>query len=330
MAPAQLEQRRAHNLLLISKLLNQRDASSPFTLVIDSLEQSAKSLIREYIRRAKISKSKVVFVSYETLKPPEGIDLFIQATRKPFTSLQKEIAAAGSEGKTLLIFDTLNWIAGDSSLNLPSFLSSLISLNTSLLAVYHQDIPLSRPRESAHSPHSLTLLRYLSTAIFSTHSLHQVLAKKAARGRSLAEPVFGLAEEVEGIVQGLGSNDSRGVVLEMEYRRKSGRSVHEWFLLPSLAHSNGVAQVSKGKEIAILLDDHPLYRQNLASEIETATEADGMDSTFNLGLTEKQRRDREGVVLPYIDAQKGEGGEGGRILYDMGEEDDFDEEEDEV
>ena len=56
-----------------------------------------------------------------------------------------------------------------------------------------------------------------------------------------------------------------------------------------------------------------------------------MDSTFSLGLTEKQRRDREGVVLPYFDAQKDEGmGEGGRILYDMGIEDDFDEEEDEI
>jgi elongator complex protein 5 len=37
------------------------------------------------------------------------------------------------------------------------------------------------------------------------------------------------------------------------------------------------------------------------------------------------------VVLPYFDAQQGNGpGEGGRILYDMGEEDDFDEEEDEI
>ena len=46
-------------------------------------------------------------------------------------------------------------------------------------------------------------------------------------------------------------------------------------------------------------------------------------------------------MLPYFDAQKlgsgigaggdGEGvGEGGRILYDMGSEDDFDEEEDEI
>jgi elongator complex protein 5 len=56
-----------------------------------------------------------------------------------------------------------------------------------------------------------------------------------------------------------------------------------------------------------------------------------MESTFNLGLTEKQRRDREGVVLPYFDALVDVGGgEGGRILYDMGREDDFDEEDDEI
>ncbi len=60
----------------------------------------------------------------------------------------------------------------------------------------------------------------------------------------------------------------------------------------------------------------------------------GMETTFSLGLTEKQRRDREGVVLPYFDAQTdagGGGGEGGgRILYEMGREDDFDDEEDEI
>lgn len=61
-----------------------------------------------------------------------------------------------------------------------------------------------------------------------------------------------------------------------------------------------------------------------------------MATTFNLGLTEKQKRDRENVVLPYFDAQKDGGGsgagEGGRILYDMGDEDreDFDDEEDEI
>ncbi len=58
MPPTNLQHRRTHNLLLINKLLSQRDASSPFTLVLDSLEQSARPLISEYMRRAKVSVSK--------------------------------------------------------------------------------------------------------------------------------------------------------------------------------------------------------------------------------------------------------------------------------
>lgn len=57
MAPTNLSHRQTHNLLLISKLLSLRDTASPFTLLLDSLEQPATPLIKEYIRRAKVSKS---------------------------------------------------------------------------------------------------------------------------------------------------------------------------------------------------------------------------------------------------------------------------------
>ena len=77
----------------------------------------------------------------------------------------------------------------------------------------------------------------------------------------------------------------------------------------------------------MLLDDHPLF-QKPKEDDNTKPELTGM--TFELALTERQRLEREGVVLPYFDAQKAGGGEGGRILYDMGVEDDFDEEEDEI
>lgn len=153
--------------------------------------------------------------------------------------------------------------------------------------------------------------------------------------------MFGLEEGVEGLLLGSGSNGADGLVLEMEYRRKSGRGVREWYFLPS-SHLPSVSApaaasaagpkaaglaATRGRETVILLEDHPLYRR---PESEAANvEAESLDVTFELGLTEKQRRDREGVVLPYFDAQKG-GGEGGRILYDMGVEDDFDEEEDEI
>lgn len=79
----------------------------------------------------------------------------------------------------------------------------------------------------------------------------------------------------------------------------------------------------------MLLDEHPLFKRK--QDVEEVVEG---EVSFNMGLTAKQRRDREGVVLPYFDAQRDGGvagpGEGGRILYDMGSEDDFDEEEDEI
>lgn len=142
--------------------------------------------------------------------------------------------------------------------------------------------------------------------------------------------MFGLEDGVEGVLQGLKANGRDGLVLEMEHRRKSGRGVREWYYLPLKSpHSTMTLQPGRSKEIVVLLEDHPLHRtpEDTASSGQDGSAESG--TTFELGLTEKQRRDREGVVLPYFDAQKGDG-EGGRILYDMGEEDDFDEEEDEI
>ncbi|KAK1813352.1 hypothetical protein LTR12_012276 [Friedmanniomyces endolithicus] len=306
MPPTNLHHRRAHNLLLINKLLSQRDASSPFTLVLDSLEQSARPLISEYMRRAKLADVHVVFVSFETLRKPRDADIFISAWYLTLPAWQKEVADAlkGRQGQT----------------------------------IYHQDIPLpiSQPPQNAYVPAPLTLLKYLATTIFTMRSLHHVLERKAARERSHVEPSFGLEEGKEGVLQGLGANGREGVVLEMEHRRKSGRGVREWYFLsphPPARRSLAIGVlVGGGKGLdgrgdVGLLEDHPLYR---SPEREVVTGEGGEEGgTFELGLTEGQRRDREGVVLPYFDAQRG-GGEGGRILYDMGSEDDFDEEEDEI
>ena len=48
-----LQHRRVHNLLLIQKLLSVRGDSSPFTLVLDTIEQTAKPLISHYVHNAK-------------------------------------------------------------------------------------------------------------------------------------------------------------------------------------------------------------------------------------------------------------------------------------
>lgn len=147
----------------------------------------------------------------------------------------------------------------------------------------------------------------------------------------------------------------RGVVLDVEHRRKSGRGVVERvFVAMEDAGEEGrpahtLEKVEKSEKQALprprpitLLDDHPLFATPSLGE-KSGGHADVDDdetpekaaTTFNLSLTERQRADRAGVVLPYYDAQR-EGGEGvaagGRILYQMGLEDagDWDSEEDEL
>ena len=179
----------------------------------------------------------------------------------------------------------------------------------------------------------MTLFSYLATTIISLQSLPQALAEKAAIERSLPAPLYGLNEEVEGVVIGLIPSSRRlteeeqGIVIKLEHRRKSGRGVHETYFLPKSIKAIPSNAQAFGEPV-ILLDDHPLYKKD-------ANDGRGKDKlaglTFELGLTHRQKQEREEVVLPYFDVQQaGGGGEGGRILYDMGTEDDFDEEEDEI
>lgn len=109
MAPSSLQHRRTHNLLLISKLLNQRDGSSPFTLVLDSLEQSGKPLLAEFVKRAHVweiifvsilvqadypqqtSNTQVIFVSFETLRKPSNAAIFVEAWKQSLPAWQKEV-----------------------------------------------------------------------------------------------------------------------------------------------------------------------------------------------------------------------------------------------
>lgn len=246
-----------------------------------------------------------------------------------------------------MVIDSLNSLASRAPHSLAAFLSGVLAPHASLVAAYHTDVPVALPRTwNEYEPHPFAVLCHLATAVLRLTGLRQELARKAARDRSLAEPEWGLKEGREGVLVGLrgGEGESGGgggdgaaatVVLEMELRRRSGRTTSEKFTLKTASARGATGEVR-------LLSDHPAFAAASAStaaaaggggggEGEYGGEDEEPSSTFNLGLTEKQRRDREGVVLPYFDAQSDiGGGEGGRILYEMGREDDFDDEEDEI
>lgn len=113
MAPSAKAHRRSHSLLLFQKLLNLRDSASPLTLVLDTLEQSARPLVQEFTTRAKVceislgfvyavafqltsiqmSHTKIIFISFSTIKKPSHADIFIKARGKSLQKLRSEIVS---------------------------------------------------------------------------------------------------------------------------------------------------------------------------------------------------------------------------------------------
>lgn len=247
--------------------------------------------------------------------------------------------------ETLLVIDSLNPLTDRKYIEqLPSFLSALLaSPSVSLLATLHTDIPSPTvpgfSREYLPSP--LMVLSYLATSILRISNLAHTIAQKRATSRSVQPPVFGLVERREGMLISLHRAPRHEIVVDIEMRRRSGRGIRESFVLtipavnapaaPSPRSTDGVKASALAK--ITLLEDHPAIVA-LAADDQTAGQDDDMnDLTFKLGLTEKEKKDRDEIVLPYFDAQKEGGGtDGGRILYQMGREDwdDFDDEEDEI
>ena len=236
-----------------------------------------------------------------------------------------------------IIIDSINNLASADAGSLAAFLSGILTPAVSIVAVYHDDVPIILPRTfNEYEPHPFTVLSHLATAILRVSSLRQEVDRQSARNRALQEPEWGLKEDREGVIIGLrtkssrADEDGRGVVIDMELRRRSGRTVAEKFILQPPAAASPTAGRAPGK--ISLLTDHRMFAKP-AAEGGAGEGEEEPESTFNLGLTEKQRKDREGIVLPYFDAQTDIGaGEGGRILYEMGREDmdDFDDEEDEI
>jgi elongator complex protein 5 len=337
MAPLGLAQYQRHSIHLMSRVLNIRTNASPFTLILDDLNQRAMPVVGELVRRGLSRNVNVVILSFEATRFHPAVRSIPAHADSSGEQIMQNLGKAMKDAKeSLVIVDSLYELLEIEGFDM-SALFNLVAgkFASTLVGVYHQDMLPAQDTQNAYAPQPLDLLKYMATSVVTCKSLAHVLATKAAKERSLAEPTHGLLQGAEGIVQCLDANDHRGIVLEAEFRRKSGRPESETYFLRDVRQSDynvpmsGMPFGTLKQEFVTLLEQVPAYgSQEILGMVNAA--ANEIESTFNLGLTDKQKQAREGVVLPYFDAQKGEGGEGGRILYDMGEEDDFDEEEDEI
>jgi len=335
--PVSMVQYQRHCIHLMSKVLNIRTNASPFTLILDDLSQRASILMNELIRRALSRNVNVVVVSFESPTYHSAVRCIPAFGDRTAADILAAIENAMKDSKeSLVIVDSLYDLLHVKNVAMESLFGLVVGkFASTLTGIYHQDMLEEPNPDNTYAPQSLDVLKFMATSVITCKSLAHVLAAKAAKERSLPEPTHGLLQGAEGIVQSLDANDHRGIVLEAEFRHKSGRPEAETFFLRDArvkdyhAPLPGMAVGTLKHEFVVLLDQVPAYsNKDMTALVNTA--GSEIESTFSLGLTDKQKAAREGVVLPYFDAQKGEGGEGGRILYDMGSEDDFDEEEDEI
>jgi len=151
-------------------------------------------------------------------------------------------------------------------------------------------------------------LSHISTTVLRVSSFGHHGLKAQADSQALPDPIE-LDRSKDGVVLTLGSNSPHNLVVSLEYRRKSGRTLLEKYNF----------SISSGQLGALV-----------PSTTINAQDSSGIDfgTTFNLGISQRQKQDKEGVVLPHFVAQKEGQTEEGQIEYILDAEDDFDDEED--
>ncbi|KAL9046158.1 MAG: hypothetical protein Q9214_000933 [Letrouitia sp. 1 TL-2023] len=85
------------SILLLTRLFSLRDGASPFTLVLDSVEQVGRPVVTRFLEGRKASKTKIIYISYETPNSPRGVDVFIRARRKSINDLRRDIGFASQD-----------------------------------------------------------------------------------------------------------------------------------------------------------------------------------------------------------------------------------------
>lgn len=290
-----------HNpTILLKRVLSLTDFS-PLILCVDSIGQTAKNVIDEVVFNAKeASGVSIIFVSFETINMPQNITHFIEAASLTMEKLIEVInsylpsAQQQSRKKQLIILDSANYIPRS---HISQFMASISSPVSSLVAVYHADMPEHQDNRLEHYPSSLELLRFMATTIIEVNP---------ALPKNMSEEQLKRALMSSFIPRGLNNS-----VFEISFtnRRKSGRSLLYNFRIDSKKHLyETIIDVNNEETDA---NESPEMLQGL--------------TTFNLSTSAKQKLAKEQVELPFLEAQSFN--TGGAIVYQYEKDDDYDEED---
>lgn len=278
--------------ILLKRILSLRE-STPFFLALDTVNQVHKPLTDEFISLARQQNPSlpVTFVSFETASTCKPAYL---NESDVFVKLYDKKSTVQEVASRLSGASTKNLIIVDSfnyinKKDVLTFLSVLSNPHNVLYGVYHVDVPPTESRE----PSILSHLDFLCSVILDVKHLN---ISESDYYSHLDSPGFPLHASMAQFL------------IDLTYRRKSGRELKYSYKIDTQKHE---------------------YTHQTEEEPENPEDESLLEglTTFNLTTNEKQKKQREKVDLPFMEAQTALGSVGSAIVYTFEKDDDYDEED---
>ena len=314
-----------NSLVLLKRTFSLKE-QTPLVLVLDSLIQTASSSILAEFKHNN-SSLNVIYIGFEnSINKPHYADHIIKPYQfisssdaessfdAKYNELLKQIETKINKTKqNLLIIDNALYIDSDDLLlliNMLSYREGELIPNRTILAVYHKDNVDFEQFQSKNNFSQMTTLYPSAAQILKTEANVILDINPIIKDNKYVYDEEELDNSLNKFHIPRGFNNTKRYHVDFTNKRKSGRISTFKFIVNSIDHE----YVDDTKLLKV---DNP-FGNNDISEFEGMT-------TFNLQMTDKQRKAKESVELPFMEAQQFSSG--GAIVYEFEKDDDYDEED---
>lgn len=292
--------------VLLKRILSLTD-SVPLLLFTDTIAQGSQNLVQEVVHNVLESQrnrddNTIIYVGFEDVNKPKYANVFVDVNDVGFTKLPETISSylptaqtpVKSGCKNLVIIDSLNHVPRS---QLSQFIGSIASPHATIVATFHRDMVDSTLEKGLENyPSAVDLLGFMATTVIDIDVLPTNGVDEEDINTELAK--FNILRGV----------NNKSFIVTLTNKRRSGRSLTYDFKVDPVNHQYTLIEAKKEENQL----ETPEMLQDLA--------------TFNLSTSEKQKKAKELVDLPFLEAQSLTTG-GTAIVYEYEKDDDYDEED---
>ncbi|KAF9395971.1 hypothetical protein BGX21_009709 [Mortierella sp. AD011] len=272
---------------VLERILTGKE-TSPFILVKDTLEQSGQILGLELLK--KTPSDKIVVDCYSN---PLGWTDAFQSSKTP-------------SGASSIFSANLS-----SMKKVNRTITDIISNTSRIIAIHHEDVPDADSfSPDASKPLASNSLAHIATTLIAIKNSEAIRQDQDDLRR-------GVVTAKEFSYLSVHGNAWDSAVCEVEHKRKSGKVTRETNAYHLGSPTGDLIVVN----VWDVVGDMPDVEKLDLEESQTADPAANL--SFNLNLTDEQRRAKNETVLPYMKTQESTGA----IYYEPDAADDFDDDD---